>query len=87
MKIKKVMRKKIAQKCWEISLPNKFAHPITIYFIILEIIQNMMLNFGVSLVVIVLILLRKQKSGCQLLLTQNANYEKKNSKWYCTKTK
>ena len=81
------MRKKIAQKCWEISLPNKFAYPITVYLFILEIIQNMMLNFGVSLVVIDLILLRKQKSGCQLLLTQNANYEKKNSKWYCTKTK
>ena len=87
MKIKKVMRKKLAQKCWEISLPNKFAHPITVYFIILEIIQNMMPNFGVSLVVIYLILLRKQKSGCQLSLTQNANYKWFFSNWYCTKTK
>ena len=81
------MRKKWAQKCWEISLPNKFAHPITVYMCILEIIQNMMLNFSVSLVPIDLILLRKQKSGCQLPLTQNANHENKNSKWYCTKTK
>ena len=75
MKIQKVMREKLAQKCWENSLPNKFAHPITVYFFILEIIQNMILNFGVSLVVIYLILLRKQKLGCQLILTQNANYK------------
>ena len=57
MKIENVMREKLAQKCWEVSLPNKLAYPITVYFCILEIIQNMMLNFGVSFVPIDLILL------------------------------
>ena len=35
-------------------------------FFILEIIQNIIVNFGVILVAIDLILLRQQKSSCQL---------------------